>query len=107
MLNIDYLPIWYKRLFDFFPLYLAASNGQKLLEGRQVRFDNESSVATFRFLHECFARGYAPRQTLQGDGFLDGRWAASLVGPNILGRLESYLCPDCKYNYGPIRRPDA
>ncbi|HEY2972893.1 MAG TPA: extracellular solute-binding protein, partial [Pyrinomonadaceae bacterium] len=55
MLNIDYLPIWYKRLFDFLPLYLAASNGQNLLEGRQVRFDNESSVAAFRFLHECFA----------------------------------------------------
>src|SRR6266508_4090079 len=31
MLTIDYLPIWYKRLFDFLPLYLAASNGQNLL----------------------------------------------------------------------------
>src|SRR2546426_5675439 len=66
MLTIDYFPIWYKRLFDFLPLYLAASNGQTLLEGRQVRFDNESSIAIFRFLHECFARGYAPRQTFQG-----------------------------------------
>jgi len=81
MLTIDYLPIWYKRLFDFLPLYLAASNGQNLLEGRQVRFDNESSVASFRFLHACFARGYAPRQTFQGDAFLDGRVAARFVGP--------------------------
>jgi multiple sugar transport system substrate-binding protein len=107
MLTIDYLPIWYKRLFDFLPLYLAASNGQNLLEGRQVRFDNESSVATFRFLHECFARGYAPRQTFQGDAFLDGRVAARFVGPNSIGHLERYRTADFEYDYGPIPRPDA
>ncbi len=107
MLTIDYLPIWYKRLFDFLPLYLAASNGQNLLEGRQVRFDNESSVASFRFLHECFARGYAPRQTFQGDVFLDGRVAAKFVGPNNIGHLERYRPADFEYDYGPIPRPDA
>ena len=107
MLNIDYLPIWYKRLFDFLPLYLAASNGQNLLEGRQVRFDNESSVATFRFLHECFARGYAPRQTFQRDVFLDGRVAAKFVGPNNIGHLERYRPAGFEYDYGPIPRPDA
>jgi multiple sugar transport system substrate-binding protein len=107
MLNIDYLPIWYKRLFDFLPLYLAASNGQNLLEGRQVRFDNESSVAAFRFLHECFARGYAPRQTFQGDVFLDGRVAARFVGPDNIGHLERYRPAGFEYDYGPIPRPDA
>ena len=107
MLTIDYLPIWYKRLFDFLPLYLAASNGQNLLEGRQVRFDNESSVGVFRFLHECFARGYAPRQTFQGDVFLDGRVASKFVGPNNIGHLERYRPADFEYDYGPIPRPDA
>jgi multiple sugar transport system substrate-binding protein len=107
MLVIDYLPIWYKRLFDFLPLYLAASNGQNLLEGRQVRFDNESSFGTFRFLHECFARGYAPRQIFQGDVFLDGRVAARFVGPNSIGHLERYRPADFEYDYGPIPRPDA
>ena len=107
MLNVDYLPIWYKRLFDFLPLYLAASNGQNLLEGRQVRFDNESSVAAFRFLHECFARGYAPRQIFQGDAFLDGRVAARFVGPESMGHLERYRSADFEYDYGPIPRPDT
>ena len=107
MLTIDYYPIWYKRLYDFLPLYLAASNGQNLLEGRQVRFDNEGSVATFRFLHECFARGYAPRQIFQGDAFLDGRVAARFVGPDSMGHLERYRPADFEYDYGPIPRPDA
>jgi multiple sugar transport system substrate-binding protein len=107
MLMIDYFPIWYKRLFDFLPLYLAASNGQNLLEGRQVRFDNESSIAIFRFLHECFARGYAPRQSFQGDVFLDGRVAARFVGPDSIGHLERYRPADFEYDFGPIPRPDA
>ncbi|MGH9908770.1 MAG: ABC transporter substrate-binding protein, partial [Pyrinomonadaceae bacterium] len=82
MVTIDYFPIWYKRLFDYLPLYMAATNGQPLFEGRRVMFDNQSSVAIFRFLHECFARGYAPRQTFQGDVILDGRVASRFVGPN-------------------------
>ncbi|HEV2830151.1 MAG TPA: extracellular solute-binding protein [Pyrinomonadaceae bacterium] len=107
MLTIDFLPLWYKRLFDFLPLYLAASNGQNLLEGRQVRFENEASVAAFRFLHECFAKGYAPRQNFQGDAFLDGRVAARFVGPNSVGHLERYRPADFEYEYGVIPRPDA
>lgn len=106
MLNIDYYPIWYKRMYDYLPLYLAASNGQTLLDGRQVMFDNESSVAIFRFLHECFARGYAPRQTFQGDVFLDGRVAAKFTGPYSISHLERFRSADFEYDYGPIPRPD-
>ena len=106
MLTIDYFPIWYKRLFDYLPLYLAASNGKTLVEGRKVIFDNEASRAIFRFLHECFARGYAPRQTFQGDVFLDGRVAARFVGPDNIGHLERYRSADFEYDYGPIPRPD-
>jgi multiple sugar transport system substrate-binding protein len=106
MLTIDYYPIWYKRMYDYLPLYLAASNGQTLLEGRQVTFDNESSVAIFRFLHECFARGYAPRQTFQGDVFLDGRVAAKFTGPYSISHLERFRSADFEYDYGPIPRPD-
>jgi multiple sugar transport system substrate-binding protein len=106
MLTIDYFPIWYKRLFDYLPLYLAASNGQTLFEGRKVVFDNQASLAIFRFLHECFARGYAPRQTFQGDVFIDGRVAAKFTGPNSIGLLERYRSADFEYDYGPIPRPD-
>lgn len=106
MLTIDYFPIWYKRLFDYLPLYMAASNGQPLFEGRKVVFDNQASVAIFRFLHECFARGYAPRQSFQGDVFIDGRVAAKFTGPNSIGLLERYRSADFEYDYGPIPRPD-
>ncbi|MDQ3666842.1 MAG: extracellular solute-binding protein [Acidobacteriota bacterium] len=106
MAYIDYFPIWYKRLFDYLPLYMAASNGQTLFEGRKVVFDNQSSVAIFRFLHECYARGYIPRQLFQDDVFLAGRVAARFVGPNSIGHLERYRTADFEYDYGPIPRPD-
>jgi multiple sugar transport system substrate-binding protein len=106
MATIDYFPIWYKRLFDYYPLYLAASNGQKLLDNRRVVFDNDYSIEVFRFLHECFARGYIPRQTFQGDVFLDGRVAAKFTGPYSISQLERYRPADFEYDYGPIPRPD-
>ena len=106
MATIDYFPIWYKRMYDYLPLYLAATNGQTLLRGRRVMFDNEFSVAIFRFLHECFARGYVPRQTFQGDVFLDGRVAAKFTGPYSISQLQRYAAADFEYDYGPIPRPD-
>jgi multiple sugar transport system substrate-binding protein len=106
MAYIDYFPIWYKRLFDYLPLYFAATNGKNLLQGRRVMFDNESSVAIFRFLHECYARGYIPRQLFQGDVFIDGQVAAKFTGPNSIGYLERYRSADFEYDYGPIPRPD-
>ena len=106
MLTIDYFPIWYKRLFDYLPLYMAASNGQPLFDGRRVAFDNNASFAIFRFLHECFASGYAPRQSFQGDVFIDGRVAAKFTGPNSIGYLERYRSADFEYDFGPIPRPD-
>ncbi|MBA3513148.1 MAG: extracellular solute-binding protein [Pyrinomonadaceae bacterium] len=107
MATIDYYPIWYKRLYDYLPLYAAATNGQTLFQGRRIMFGNESSVAIFRFLHECFAKGYVPRQSFQGDVFLDGRVTAKFVGPNSIGHLERYRSADFEYDFGPIPRPDG
>ena len=106
MATIDYYPIWYKRLFDYYPLYLAATGGDTLLRGRRVAFGNEHSNAVFRFLHECFARGYVPRQTFQGDVFLDGRVAARFTGPYSISHLERYRPADFVYDFGPVPRPD-
>jgi multiple sugar transport system substrate-binding protein len=107
MAAIDYVPLWYKRMFDYYPLYLAATGGRTLLEGRRVAFDNEESVAIFRLLQECFSRGYVPRQTAQGDTFLDGRVASRFSGPWSISYLERYAPPGFEYDFGPVLRPDA
>lgn len=107
MATIDYLPIWYKRLFDYYPLYLATAEGQKLLNDRRITFDNQNSIAVFQFLHECYARGYVPRQTFQGDVFLDGRVAAKFTGPYTISHLERYKTAEFEYAFGPVPHPDG
>ena len=106
MATIDYYPIWYKRLFDYYPLYLAAG-GAELFQNRRVIFDDEHSIAAFRFLRELFARGYVPMQTFQGDVFLDGRVASKFTGPYSISHLERYRPADFEYDYGPVPRPDS
>ena len=107
MATIDYLPIWYKRMFDYYPLYLAASGGQTLLQNRRVAFNNEHSIGVFRFLQECFAKGYIPRQTFQGDVFLDARVAARFTGPWSISHIERYRPAGFEYEYAPMPLPDA
>lgn len=106
MMTIDVLPIWYKRLFDFYPLYLAASNGAPLLDNLQVTFDNNASIAVFDFLRECFARGYVPRQSFQGDAFVRQIVAARFTGPYSISYLKEYAPPDLEYDFGFVPRPD-
>ncbi len=107
MLLIDYLPIWYKRLFDFYPLYLAASDGKTLVDNHRVTFDNADAVLAFDFLRECFARGYVPRQSFQGDAFVKGQVAARFVGANVISYLDKILPADFEYDFAPIPRPDG
>src|SRR5450631_3761800 len=43
-------PIWYQRLFNYYPLYLAASGGASLVVNNKAVFNNKYSVEVFRFL---------------------------------------------------------
>lgn len=107
MLVIDYLPIWYKRLFDYYPLYLAATDGQTLLKNRRVTFDNAGSIAAFDFLRECFRRGYVPRQSFQGDAFVKEQVAARFVGANVISYLDLIVPAGFEYDFAPVPRPDG
>jgi multiple sugar transport system substrate-binding protein len=105
MTVVDYSPVWYKRLFDFYPLYLAATGGRTLLDGRTATFADEHSAAVFEFFRRCFEEGYAPRQTLQGDLFLDGRIASRFTGPWSVNHVERYRPDGFEYAFGPIPTP--
>ena len=57
----DIRPIWWQRMFDFYPFYLAASGGQPLFRNDSVAFGNPSAEHVFAFFRTCYARGYFPR----------------------------------------------
>ncbi len=42
-------PLWYQRLFNFYPLYLAASNGGSLVINNKAVFNNKYAIGVFQF----------------------------------------------------------
>ena len=56
----DIRPIWWQRMFDFFPFYIAASGGRTLFENDSVAFVNRSAEEVFGFFQTCYRQHYFP-----------------------------------------------
>jgi multiple sugar transport system substrate-binding protein len=54
----DVRPIWWQRLFDFYPFYIAASGGGTLFSNGEVAFDNDAGVKVLSFFQRCCANEY-------------------------------------------------
>lgn len=100
--------IWYERLFSFYPLYLAASNGAPLIENNKAAFNNKYSVEVFRFLQTIYANNYFTKENLQSsnDPFVAERIATTFTGPWETDFLLSMPGRDFGFDYFPIPVPD-
>jgi multiple sugar transport system substrate-binding protein len=77
----DVRPIWWQRLFDFYPFYIAASGGRTLLTAGRPSFGDSSAAGVFAFFRECYGRKYFPRTYFQGgDPFLLEKKATHFSG---------------------------
>jgi multiple sugar transport system substrate-binding protein len=106
--------IWYQRLFNFYPLYLAASNGAFLLtkgpNGRQrAAFNNKYAVDVFRFLQTLYKENYFAKERLSAtrDPFLARRIATQFTGPYTVEFLDKYKDPDLEYGSFAMPVPDG
>ncbi|MBC3786835.1 extracellular solute-binding protein [Spirosoma utsteinense] len=106
--------IWYQRLFNFYPLYLAASKGAPLLtrnpNGRlQAAFNNRHAVSVFRFLQTLYRENYFAKERLSAtrDPFLANRIATQFTGPWTVEFLEKYKDPGFDYGSFPMPVPDG
>jgi multiple sugar transport system substrate-binding protein len=103
----DIRPIWWQRLFDFYPFYIAASSGQTLFKGEEVAFDNEYAVAVLGFFQECYRRRLFPHTFFQGgDPFLLERKATHFAGPFEIAELRR-SAPRLEYGIAPLPVPDG
>src|SRR2546425_7467571 len=48
----DIRPIWWQRLFDFYPFFIGASGGSTLFRNDDVAFENRAAVDVFAFFQE-------------------------------------------------------
>lgn len=100
--------LWWQRLFDFYPLYLAASGGAPLIKDNKVVFNNKYAVETFAFLKTLYDNQYFPRERLSArqDPFLGGDIATRFTGPWEIVHAEHFKPQGFEYSFSPLPVPD-
>jgi multiple sugar transport system substrate-binding protein len=66
--------------FDFYPLY-ANETHKQLVENDKATFANDQGQAVAQFWKTMYEEGLSPKERYNGDSFLDGKSAMSIVGP--------------------------
>jgi multiple sugar transport system substrate-binding protein len=103
----DIRPIWWQRLFDFYPCYIAASGGQTLFTRDVFRLNDQAANDVFSFFRSCYKEGIFPRTFFQGgDPFLLGRKATHFSGPWEVATIRKFA-PEMEYDVVPLPVPDS
>ena len=100
--------IWYQRLFNFYPLYLAASDGAPLIVNNKAAFNNKSAVEVFRFLQNLYLHEYFSRENLSAssDPFVAQQIATQFTGPWETNFLLGIPDRGFEFDYFPPPVPD-
>ena len=102
----DILPIWWQRLMDFYPFYIAASKGKTLFSQGEIAFAGAAAEKVFAFFQQCYARRLFPRTFFQGGApFLLEKKATHFAGPWHIATLKKFA-PHIEYGVTPILVPD-
>ena len=92
--------IWLQRLFNFYPLYLAASGGAPLVINNKAAFNNKYAIEVFAFLQSLYRDEYFSRENLSAseDPFVAQQIATKWTGPWEIAYLNTI--PDRNFDYG-------
>ena len=100
---------WWQRFFDFYPLYLAASEGAPLVKNNQAVFNNEYAIEVFSFLRELYKKNYFSKEKLSArqDPFLAKVIATRFTGPWEIMHAEKFKPKGFKYEFTFMPVPDT
>src|SRR2546421_1170581 len=101
-------PIWYERLFNYYPLYLAASGGKPLIVNNKAVFNNKYSIEVFRFLQTLYSNGYFSKENTaaSSDPFVIQTIATKWTGPWEISYLNNISSRNFDFDYFPPVVPD-
>lgn len=93
--------IWYERLFNFYPLYLAASNGASLIVNNTAAFNNKYAIEVFRFLQTLYNNDYFSRENTaaSSDPFVIQTIATKWTGPWEIAYLNNIPSRNFDFDY--------
>ncbi len=100
--------IWYQRLFNFYPLYLAASGGAPLIIDDKAAFNNKYAIEVFAFLQTLYKDGYFSRENLSAsdDPFVASEIATKWTGPWEITYLNTIPKRGFDFGYFEPQVPD-
>jgi multiple sugar transport system substrate-binding protein len=93
---IDFFQSWY----DFYPMYIAQTGGEQLIEDDKSTFADSSGNDVANFWAQMYEKNLAGKETYNGDPFADAASAMAIVGP---WAVASYG----KVNWGVVPVPTA
>lgn len=99
---------WWQRFFDFYPLYLAASNGEPLVKDEKSNFNNDAAVNVFSFLRNLYKNEYFSTERLSArqDVFLSSVIATRFTGPWEIIHADNFKPDGFEYDFVPLPVPD-
>ena len=92
---------FFQNWFDFYPLYIAESGGQPLVENGKATFDDAAGQAVADFWAGVYAKNLAPKEKYNGDAFADKKSAMAIVGPWAIAVYGT------KVNWGAVPVPTS
>ena len=101
--------IWYERLMNFYPLYIAASDGGALIKDNKAVFNNEHAIGVFRFLQELYNEEYYSKERLTAgqDRFLTEGFLTKWTGPWEIRHVNKFKPrDDFEFDFYPLQVPD-
>lgn len=72
---------FYQPWFDYYPLYIAETDGAQLVEDDKATFNDESGKTIGNFWAEIYKNGYASQEAATDDAMTTGATAMQLAGP--------------------------
>lgn len=101
--------IWYQRLFNFYPLYLAASDGAPLIQNNKAAFNNKHAIGVFAFLQSLYRDEYFSRESsgASTDPFVAQTIATKWTGPWEIPYLKRIPDRDFEFAYAVPPVPEG
>ena len=101
--------IWFERLMNFYPLYIAASDGGSLIKDNKAVFNNEHAIGVFRFLQELYQNEYFSKERLTAgqDRFITEDIFTKWIGPWEIRHVDKFKQrDDFEIGFYPMQVPD-
>jgi multiple sugar transport system substrate-binding protein len=101
--------IWHQRLMNFYPLYLAASNGGSLVKNNKAAFNNEYAIGVFKFLQKLYNKEYFSKERLSAgqDRFITEDIFTKWTGPWEIKHDEEFKQRnDFEFGFFPMQVPE-